>query len=1059
MARLSLPCLVPLVCVVVVVSVTLTAHVTAGELERTPGRRAERRRGALTEEGDSERAEEEERGWGRKPHRTSPNSLEPGDPAPAFTVPTLDGPFQYEPGVFRGSLIIHAFTNQSAFLESVWGSEEALVPLVQGLPESAHVLLMSLDDSAVSDVLWMREQLYRAATRAFMDKSVLSRLHFCPLPVFLLGNWIPAVLYSWMCSGHNCGLPQAVFSSSDWKLPVVAKRLDARYDWLMGRWGQTSYSLADGGDGCAPSAGVKGAVAWVSEGGCSYFTKVQNMARSNASGVLVYDAAGQPVRDMTCEGTECEADPPNVPAAMVHLEPSVVQALRLGQPVNVSFQTTPSPNFFISIDQQGALAEMGWFLYPTFSFINWQAQWFDFRTSLLTKLQSPATVLSVFDKVHMQGDAGAQTTVQLPSGDWDTLELDVSLSCPSSRDSSCPQWDHTVQLFVCCDPHSEMCNLELGRWITAFRRGIGHWLTDVSPLLPLLDSSTCTFTMKTVPWAMLWIVSLNLRRNSSASFRVTSLYSGGTFDKDYNKRYQPFKFTVPVSAKKVELYAVITGHGSDENGCGEFCVTSHHFTVNSVYNNTLTFNTAGSPLGCTLKVPEGAVPNEHGTWLYGRGGWCDGLQVDPWRVDLTSQVDLSGSSNRCCTVVCLRVVTPAPPLSPGTSSCPLSSSSTIHSSSPTVATAALGQTDRNEAPPTTINHSHTHQIHNWQYTSPSHRETGPSQRETSPSQRETSPSQRETSPSQRETSPSKVQVKKRQVQVKAQVKERQVQVKERQVPSQRGQVQVKERQVQVKERQVQVRERERETSPSQRERQVQFKERDKSNSKRETSPSQRETSPSERETSPSQRETNPSQRETSPSQRETSPCQRETSPSQRETSPSQAKSRETSPSQRETSPKSKRDKSKSKRDKSNSKRRQVQVKERQVQVRERERETSPSQRERQVQFKERDKSNSKRETSPSQRETSPSQRETNPSQRETSPSQRETSPSQRETSPSQRETSPSQRETGPSQRETSPGQVPNFVDEGSVMLLDSQGSRHQPPVEREPQRSHSEDCM
>ncbi|KAK7895437.1 hypothetical protein WMY93_020762 [Mugilogobius chulae] len=167
-----------------------------------------------TEEGDSGRAEEEERGWGRKPHRTSPNSLEPGDPAPAFTVPTLDGPFQYEPGVFRGSLIIHAFTNQSAFLESVWGSEEALVPLVQGLPESAHVLLMSLDDSAMSDVLWMREQLYRAATRAFMDKSVLSRLHFYPLPVFFLGNWIPAVLYSWMCSGHNCGLPQAVFSSS-----------------------------------------------------------------------------------------------------------------------------------------------------------------------------------------------------------------------------------------------------------------------------------------------------------------------------------------------------------------------------------------------------------------------------------------------------------------------------------------------------------------------------------------------------------------------------------------------------------------------------------------------------------------------------------------------------------------------------------------------------------------------------------------------------------------------------------------------------------------------------
>lgn len=54
--------------------------------------------------------------------------------------------------------------------------------------------------------------------------------------------------------------------------------------------------------------------------------------------------------------------------------------------------------------------------------------------------------------------------------DFDTLELDASLSCPGKRDSTCAQWDHTVQLFVCCDHLSPYCNTELGRWITAFRR-------------------------------------------------------------------------------------------------------------------------------------------------------------------------------------------------------------------------------------------------------------------------------------------------------------------------------------------------------------------------------------------------------------------------------------------------------------------------------------------------------------------------------------------------------------------------------------------------------------
>ncbi|XP_071326608.1 uncharacterized protein [Trachinotus anak] len=579
---------------------------------------------------------------------------EPGDVAPAFKVPTLDGEFSYQPGALPGSVVIHAFTNKSGFLECLWSSESSLSSLVQELPDSTHVLFLSLDDSAVSDALWMRDQLQRAAMHS--KKEVLSRLHFSPVPVFALGNWIPSVLYYWSCTGHNCGLSQAVFTSEGWNMPVIIKRLDARYDWLMTRWGQRSYQLIDAGNGCDPSPSVAGAVAWVSEGSCSFFTKVQAMAKSNASGVLVYALPGNPIQDMNCVEEECYS-PLGIPAAMVHLEPSVAQALRFGQKINVSFQTTPSPNFVISIDPRGALAEMGLFLYPSFSFFNWQAQWFDFYADLQTKLQSPAKVVPVFDKVQMQGEKGAVATVDLPLGslDFDTLELDASLSCPGRRDSSCAQWDHTVQLFVCCDHLSPYCNMELGRWITAFHRGTGHWLTDVSPLIPLLDRNKCTFTMKTVPWAMPWIVSLNLRFSVSNQtgnheeklhpYRVMTLYNGGTFDKNFNKRYQPIKFPVPASTKKVELFAVITGHGSDENGCGEFCVTSHHFLINAAFNNTRVFDSAGTALGCTMRVKEGAVPNEYGTWLYGRGGWCDGLQVNPWRMDITKQLDLSGSES------------------------------------------------------------------------------------------------------------------------------------------------------------------------------------------------------------------------------------------------------------------------------------------------------------------------------------------------------------------------------------------------------------------------------
>lgn len=88
---------------------------------------------------------------------------EPGDLANPFTVRTLDGEFSYEPGALRGPLIIHAFTNKSGFLECLWSSESSLTSLVQDLPESTQVLFLSLDDSAVSDALWMRDQVQRVA--------------------------------------------------------------------------------------------------------------------------------------------------------------------------------------------------------------------------------------------------------------------------------------------------------------------------------------------------------------------------------------------------------------------------------------------------------------------------------------------------------------------------------------------------------------------------------------------------------------------------------------------------------------------------------------------------------------------------------------------------------------------------------------------------------------------------------------------------------------------------------------------------------------------------------
>jgi hypothetical protein len=46
-----------------------------------------------------------------------------------------------------------------------------------------------------------------------------------------------------------------------------------------------------------------------------------------------------------------------------------------------------------------------------------------------------------------------------------------------------------------------------------------------------------------------------------------------------------------------------------------------------------------------MQVPEGVEPNEHGTWTYGRNGWCDGQDVKPWVVDVTAHLGPPGAEN------------------------------------------------------------------------------------------------------------------------------------------------------------------------------------------------------------------------------------------------------------------------------------------------------------------------------------------------------------------------------------------------------------------------------
>ena len=58
-------------------------------------------------------------------------------------------------------------------------------------------------------------------------------------------------------------------------------------------------------------------------------------------------------------------------------------------------------------------------------------------------------------------------------------------------------------------------------------------------------------------------------------------------------------------------------------------------------------------------------PNEHGTWFFGRNGWCDGQDVKPWVFDITNKLKPAGKMNIIEYAGLLNGATPNPTVSPG----------------------------------------------------------------------------------------------------------------------------------------------------------------------------------------------------------------------------------------------------------------------------------------------------------------------------------------------------------------------------------------------------------
>jgi len=224
---------------------------------------------------------------------------------------------------------------------------------------------------------------------------------------------------------------------------------------------------------------------------------------------------------------------------------------------------------------------------------------------------------------------------------FDTLELEITMRCPDENApefGNCGAWDYLAHLSV----FEGETPVELARFITTYHRE-ARWTVDASPALALLkDGGTRKFRWL---WAPPWNTQptrtfVRLRfRDADRGHRPTQAvplwtYASRPFNASYSVDLPEHDVAIPAGAKRVELVAIITGHGAATEQCAEFCNHQHEFTVGGrAFRKD--HESVGDQSGCVPELARGMTPNQGGTWWFGRGGWCPGQQVEPWVVDVT----------------------------------------------------------------------------------------------------------------------------------------------------------------------------------------------------------------------------------------------------------------------------------------------------------------------------------------------------------------------------------------------------------------------------------------
>lgn len=202
--------------------------------------------------------------------------------------------------------------------------------------------------------------------------------------------------------------------------------------------------------------------------------------------------------------------------------------------------------------------------------------------------------------------------------------------CPGSA-TYCGDWDYTVQNYL-ITPGGQ--KLELGRLITPYANAAAprtpftwtqHYVFDVTDYALLLHDTAKLSTLYsgysggfTADIKFVFIEGVPDREVTGIKKLWGGSYGYGG-SPDINIHFPPVLDTAPAFTRSGELKMTVTGHGSDNNGCSEFCKHNYNVTLNTATIDSYTLWRSNCPMN--------ELYPQSGTWLLERGNWCPGALV------------------------------------------------------------------------------------------------------------------------------------------------------------------------------------------------------------------------------------------------------------------------------------------------------------------------------------------------------------------------------------------------------------------------------------------------